>query len=113
MPTIFRTAPPNKVECLPISGWVDNLALAAGTAKSYTPPAATNPQDTSRLIRITYSAGALYNSVGQTAAVPTVDVSTGAGSAMVLNGDTATFEAGVAISFINATACVVDLVVIG
>ena len=63
----------------PTSQWVDNLALVAGTAKSYTIPTDSASRHAS-IFRVTASGGPVWlNANGGTATVPVADKTTGDG----------------------------------
>jgi hypothetical protein len=68
---------------LPAAGWVDNLSLSGGTAKSYTIPTDTFG-NRGLVLRITSTANAWYNPYGA-AVIPVADVTTGLASAGMLS----------------------------
>lgn len=82
---------------------IDQLALGAGTAATWTVPTGTWDS-----VVITFTAGKLYYSRTATAAVPAGTLADGTGSAEILNGQSRRVKAGQTISFFNGTACVVS-----
>lgn len=82
---------------------IDQLSLGAGAAGTW-----TVPDGTWDAVVITFTAGKLYYSRTATAVVPVATKADGTGSAEILNGQSRRVKAGLAISFINATACVVS-----
>lgn len=80
--------------------WVDNLVLATGVAKSYTPPTGTNPAGgvvtaagpagstaNATIFRITANGGPIYlNANGQAAVVPVADDTDGDGVVIIPAG---------------------------
>jgi len=93
----------------PLADWtppfpraIDQVALTANTARSYTVPALTHH------IVITFTAGTLWgrDAASGAAVVPVADV-TDTGSELIQQGQPFQVSPGQALSFINATACVV------
>ena len=83
---------------------IDQLSLGAGAASTWTVPAGTWDS-----VVITFTAGKLYYSrTTLPAVVPAGTLADGTGAAEVLNGQSRRVKAGLQISFINATACVVS-----
>lgn len=101
--TVLKVNKELHIEAPPFAAWVDQLALTAGVAASFTFPANVD------LVLITVTAGALWaRSDGGTAVVPAAGITDGTGSEGIVNGSVRQVRPGQVVSFINGTDCVVS-----